>query len=136
MKTHNVRYIVLHIVPFSNWQSMNYEDKMRFHHAITASGKKIILKHLSSQEGCVDVAFVGPEVSTRYSKPLFCLLLDLWMTRSVANIVTAGKLYNFSSIPTPSMRGWLGLRLSPRIARHIMQLGNLLTLKSHLPPII
>jgi hypothetical protein len=136
MKTQNhlISYIIVHIIPLNVWAAVPYQEKKRYHHVVTVSGKTVKLKKLLASDGCIEVVFVGTDGYARNSGALFSLLIDLWMDHPVAKIIYATDLYNNGmKSPIITAAHWLVKHTPAWLQRRLPKCNNLLTLHSLLP---
>ncbi|MFB6453805.1 hypothetical protein ACE38W_00935 [Chitinophaga sp. Hz27] len=135
MKTQEflIRYIIVHVKPINEWAEFNYHSKKNFHFIITVSGKKIPMKKLIGNDGCIDVVFVGSDRYAMNSMALFSLLLDLWIDHPDAKITYAADFYNISCRPILMANHWLLQHMPHWIGRRLPSYRNLFLLKSLLP---
>lgn len=134
VQTHSIAYIIVHVIPADVWATFSYQQKTRYHHLVTVSGKVSELNVLKATDGCIELAFVGSEAYASDSGALFSLLLDLWVKHPVAKIMYATELYNITSAsPIIKAAGWLGKHMPVWLQRRFPKCSNLLTLHSLLP---
>lgn len=136
MKTQNhlVTYIIVHIIPLNVWATLSYQEKKRYHHVVTVTGRTVKLKKLLASEGCIEVVFIGNESYAHDSSTLFSLLVDLWLDHPIAKIIYATDLYNnVSTGPITTASHWLVKHMPKWIQRRLSKCSNLLTLRSLLP---
>ena len=136
MKTQNhlVTYIIVHIIPLNIWATLSYQEKKRYHHVVTVTGKTVKLKKLLASDGCIEVVFIGNESYAHDSGTLFSLLVDLWLDHPVAKIIYATDLYNNGSAsPISNAAHWLIKHMPMWVKRRFPKCSNLLTLRSLLP---
>jgi hypothetical protein len=133
-QAHNVRYIVLHIIPTTDWRVMNFGDKMEFNYLVTANGKKCVLNPVQATDGCIAVVYVGSIVYARRSAALFSLLLELNIAHPQAKIVDCVELYQKGNAVLMTSTGqWLQQQLPEPIQQLYTKYKNLLFLKSIFP---
>jgi hypothetical protein len=133
-QTHNIRYIVLHIVPTTDWHVMNMGDKMEFNYVVTANGKKRSLTPVQPTDGCISVVYVGSIVYARRSAALVALLLELNFSHPQARIVDCVELYqNGNAVLMTATSDWLQQQLPEPIQQLCRRFKNLLFLQSLLP---
>lgn len=133
-QTHNIRYIVLHIVPTTDWHAMSFGDKMKFNYVVTANGKKRSLTPVQPTDGCIAVVYVGSIVYARRSAALVSLLLELNYAHPQAKIVDCVELYQSgNAVLMTATSDWLQQHLPEPIQQLYARFKNLLFLKSILP---
>lgn len=136
MKTQNhlVTYIIVHVIPLNVWATLTYQEKKRYHHVVTVTGKTVKFKKLLASDGCIEVVFIGSESYAHSSGALFSLLVDLWLDHPVAKIIYAKDLYcNVATSPIMNAAHWLVKHMPKWVQRRLPQCNNLLTLRSLLP---
>jgi hypothetical protein len=133
-QAHNVRYIVLHIIPTTDWRVMNYGDKMEFNYLVTANGKKCVLTPVQATDGCISVVYVGSIVYARRSTALFGLLVELNLAHPQARIVDCVELYQRgNAVLITAARQWLQQQLPEPVQQLYAKCENLLFLKNIFP---
>ena len=135
MKTQNhlVTYIIVHIIPLNVWATLSYQEKKRYHHVVTVTGRTVKLKKLLASEVCIEVVFIGNESYAHDSSTLFSLLVDLWLDHPIAKIIYATDLYNGSTSAISTATHWLVKHMPGWLKRRFPKCNNLLTLRSLLP---
>jgi hypothetical protein len=127
----NILYIVVHVIPYCDWQVMNYADKMSFHHVVMASGKTYPLSSLQSTDGCIEVAYVGSEPYARRSNALLALLLDLSIAHPAAQLVDSQELYESrpGGLLSRTAGSWLSDKLPTALQPAYHSFKNILFLR-------
>ncbi len=136
MKTQDflIPFIVVHIIPATQWDQFTYRRKKEYHHLITSMGKKIGLKPLQPPLACIDVAFIGSDRSARECETLYTLLQDLWAAHPEAEILYADELTERSSpAPIITIARCLIQNLPGWIQRLLPRWNSVFTLRSLLP---
>lgn len=129
LQTHNVRYIVLHIIAPCDWRVMNHADKMEFNYLITTNNKKCPLAPLQPTDGCISVVYVGSLVYARRSLMLFSLLVELATAHPTAKIVDNAELYQPGNAVMSGTRQWLQLQLPQPLRELSVRYKNILFLQ-------
>ncbi|MBO9565540.1 MAG: hypothetical protein J7621_22375 [Niastella sp.] len=136
MKTQQflISYILVHIVPVTDWADLSYQRKRNYHHLVTVSGKAIPLKPLEHKAGCIEVVYVGSDTYAQDSGALFSLLLDLSVAHPDAKIVYASELNQTATAKSlVTAARWLTQHIPRWLQRKLPSYSNLLTLRSLFP---
>ena len=136
MKTHDplISFIVVHIIPVTQWGQLSYRRKKDFHYLVTSTGKSIALKPLLAPISCIEVAFVGSNRKAQDNGALYVLLQDLWAVHPNAEILYADELRERSGQSVMVMIArCLVQHLPGWIQRMLPRWNSLFTLRSLLP---
>ncbi len=133
-ETATASFIVVHIIPATDWDRLTYQRKKQYHYLITTRAKTIVLKPIAAPLACIDVAFVGPQPEAQDSGVLYSLLQDLWAAYPDAEILYADELQERTS-PGPAVLVARSLvqHLPEWLQRWLPRCNSLFTLRSLLP---